>query len=87
MRGHTVHVLHPPEGGGREMTLVVHWGDREKSIFDGFPWEIHSSRKILTLFNAHGGDCGEIPVKDMHAPTDTSTVYHVYTDATDWSRS
>ena len=68
------------------MTLVVHWGDGDKSIFDGLPWEAHSSQNTLVLFNSHGGECGTIPIKDIHIPTDTSTVYHVHTDATEWSR-
>lgn len=66
------------------MTLVVHWGDGEKSIFDGLSWEVHSRLKILTLFNSVGGKSGTITIKDIHEPTDTSTVYHVWTDATGW---
>lgn len=69
------------------MTLVVHWGNCEKSVFDGFPWEVHSAQKTLMMFNFPGGECGTIPVKNTFDPKDNSTVYHVWTDATDWSRS
>lgn len=66
------------------MTLVVHWGDGEKSIFDGLSWEVHSRLETLTLFNSVGGKSGTITIKDTHEPTDTSTAYHVWTDATGW---
>ena len=45
------------------MTLVVHWGDGEKSIFDGLSWEVHSRLKTLTLFNSVGGKSGTITLK------------------------
>lgn len=66
------------------MTLVVHWGDCEKSIFDGLPWEIHSRNKTLTLYDSKGYVSGTIPVHDVHEPTHTDTVYHVWTQATGW---
>ena len=69
------------------MTLVVHWGNGNKSIFNGLSWEIHSETRELTLFNSFGGEHGTIPIKDIRDTVDTFTVYHVYTYATDWSRS
>ena len=66
------------------MTLVVHWGDGEKSIFDGLSWEVHSRLKTLTLFDSVGHESGKIKIKDIHEPMDKSTVYHVWTDATGW---
>ena len=66
------------------MTLVVHWGDGEKSFYDGFQWEVHSRDKTLRLVNNVGQVCGPVTVKNTFDPTDTSTVYHVWTDATGW---
>lgn len=69
------------------MTLVVHWGNGEYSIFDGLPWEVHSEGKTLMVFDKAGGECGTIQLKDIVPPISNSVIYHVWTDATEWSRS
>lgn len=66
------------------MTLVVHWGDGNESIYDRFQWEVHSRDKTLRVVNNVGHVCGPITLKDTHVPEDKFTVYHAWTDATGW---
>ena len=65
------------------MTLVVHWGNGNKSIFANMRWEITSVDNMLKLYYFDDG-YRAVHLEGCQDPMGDSSVYHVFTISNEW---